>query len=85
VSFEALKRQYRADSESRMTRPKACLQCRTVKMRCVVEERAATCERCTRKSLDCVFREHRRGRKPGTRFAISEPPEVMNDMVVDVS
>ncbi|KAJ4050763.1 hypothetical protein NW761_005560 [Fusarium oxysporum] len=25
------------------------------------------CERCTRKALDCIFREHRRGRKPGTK------------------
>ncbi|KAF5643384.1 uncharacterized protein FTJAE_3184 [Fusarium tjaetaba] len=26
------------------------------------------CERCTRKALDCIFREHRRGRKPGTKI-----------------
>ncbi|KAF5978891.1 hypothetical protein FCOIX_5602 [Fusarium coicis] len=27
------------------------------------------CERCTRKALDCIFREHRRGRKPGTKVS----------------
>ncbi|KAF5712414.1 hypothetical protein FMUND_8509 [Fusarium mundagurra] len=26
------------------------------------------CERCTRKALDCIFREHRRGRKLGTKL-----------------
>ncbi|KAF4835220.1 Protein priB [Colletotrichum tropicale] len=48
---------------------KACLPCRTVKMRCVVEENETICARCSRKSLNCVFQDHRRGRKPGTRIA----------------
>ncbi|KAF5504925.1 Protein priB [Colletotrichum siamense] len=48
---------------------KACLPCRTVKMRCVVEENETICVRCSRKSLNCVFQDHRRGRKPGTRIA----------------
>lgn len=30
----------------------------------------AVCRRCARKSLDCVFRPHQRGRKPGTRYVI---------------
>ncbi|CAI6065566.1 unnamed protein product, partial [Clonostachys chloroleuca] len=29
---------------------------------------ASRCERCAKRSIDCVFQEHRRGRKPGTRI-----------------
>lgn len=31
----------------------------------------ASCQRCVRKSLDCVYRDHRRGRKPGTKSVAS--------------
>ncbi|PYH92571.1 hypothetical protein BO71DRAFT_357044 [Aspergillus ellipticus CBS 707.79] len=47
----------------------ACLPCRKVKMKCVIATHAMECNRCVRKSLDCTFREHRRGRKPGTRLS----------------
>ncbi|KAJ6097540.1 hypothetical protein N7499_001914 [Penicillium canescens] len=46
----------------------ACLACRRVKMKCTMTLDAVKCDRCVRKSLDCMFREHRRGRKPGTRL-----------------
>ncbi|KAL4893595.1 hypothetical protein BDV59DRAFT_177663 [Aspergillus ambiguus] len=46
----------------------ACLPCRKVKMRCVTTENTGKCDRCTRKSLECTFRQHRRGRKPGMRL-----------------
>jgi hypothetical protein len=62
-----------SDADWLMIRPKACLQCRTVKMRCAVEGAGAKCERCARKSLDCIFQEHRRGRKHGVRFVSSKP------------
>ncbi|EXL45204.1 hypothetical protein FOCG_12613 [Fusarium oxysporum f. sp. radicis-lycopersici 26381] len=46
----------------------ACIQCRRVKMKCrPMGQDTSKCERCTRKALDCIFREHRRGRKPGTK------------------
>jgi hypothetical protein len=45
----------------------ACLACRRIKIRCRVSGDSAVCERCSRKSLECVFQKHRRGRKPGTR------------------
>ncbi|KAH0489779.1 hypothetical protein TgHK011_001277 [Trichoderma gracile] len=35
---------------------------------------ASKCERCARKSLDCVFQRHRRGRKPGTKIAKRNTP-----------
>ncbi|KAJ0426576.1 fungal-specific transcription factor domain-containing protein [Aspergillus carlsbadensis] len=47
---------------------KACLACRKVKMKCVTSEGGSTCDRCSRKSLPCVVREHCRGRKPGMRL-----------------
>ncbi|KAH8807279.1 hypothetical protein F5884DRAFT_788875 [Xylogone sp. PMI_703] len=46
----------------------ACLECRKVKMRCRLDKGDTVCERCARKSFECVFREHRRGRKPGTKI-----------------
>ncbi|KAH7034594.1 uncharacterized protein B0I36DRAFT_360100 [Microdochium trichocladiopsis] len=47
----------------------ACLACRKIKMRCIVPAAGeAKCQRCARKSIDCIFRQHRRGRKPGTRI-----------------
>lgn len=48
----------------------ACLPCRRVKMKCRLgSQPASKCERCARKSLDCVFQQHRRGRKPGTKIS----------------
>ncbi|EHK18636.1 uncharacterized protein TRIVIDRAFT_204757 [Trichoderma virens Gv29-8] len=48
----------------------ACLPCRKVKMKCRQgSQPASKCERCARKSLDCVFQQHRRGRKPGTKIS----------------
>ncbi|KAL4904747.1 hypothetical protein BDW74DRAFT_168325 [Aspergillus multicolor] len=53
----------------------ACLSCRKVKMKCVTTTESGKCDRCTRKTLTCVFREHCRGRKPGMRQAgVPEPP-----------
>ena len=41
----------------------ACLPCRRVKMKCRLDGNATTCTRCNRKGLDCLFMQHRRGRK----------------------
>lgn len=46
----------------------ACLPCRKVKMKCVSSGAGEKCSRCARKSLPCVFQQHCRGRKPGTRY-----------------
>ncbi|KAL2819720.1 hypothetical protein BJX63DRAFT_381528 [Aspergillus granulosus] len=51
---------------------KACLSCRKVKMKCVTSEGSGKCDRCSRKSLPCVVREHCRGRKPGMRLTRKE-------------
>lgn len=40
-------------------------------MKCQLPPGEIICERCARKSFQCIFREHRRGRKPGTRSAKS--------------
>ncbi|KAL4881817.1 hypothetical protein BJY04DRAFT_207301 [Aspergillus karnatakaensis] len=47
----------------------ACLPCRKVKMKCATTRGKTACDRCSRKALECLFREHRRGRKPGVRLA----------------
>jgi hypothetical protein len=40
-----------------------------VKMKCHLDEGGERCARCDRKSLDCVFKQHRRGRRLGMRSA----------------
>ncbi|KAF5538694.1 hypothetical protein FPHYL_12471 [Fusarium phyllophilum] len=40
------------------------------------------CERCTRKALDCIFREHRRGRKPGTKISKAKKAPTMSPQSV---
>ncbi|OKL59898.1 hypothetical protein UA08_04538 [Talaromyces atroroseus] len=54
------------DSEAtRMTSVRACLPCRRVKMRCCPVVGSAKCERCLRKSMECVsYVQRKRGRKP---------------------
>jgi hypothetical protein len=54
-------------------------------MKCRSVTGAAKCDRCARKSLDCVFRQHRRGRRPlikhETRRTVPDeqaPPQVEN-------
>jgi hypothetical protein len=37
-------------------------------MKCRLSQDSTKCDRCTRKSLDCVFQQHRRGRKLGARL-----------------
>ncbi|UPX14897.1 uncharacterized protein EKO05_0005368 [Ascochyta rabiei] len=46
----------------------ACLQCRKVKMKCHKTAQDTRCVRCTRKSLQCDFLGHRRGRKRGFKL-----------------
>ncbi|KAK2002618.1 fungal-specific transcription factor domain-containing protein [Colletotrichum falcatum] len=62
--------QHRTGKPSPNSKPaaKACLQCRSVKLKCVTSGNETICERCDRKSLNCIFQDHRRGRRPGTRF-----------------
>ncbi|KAL4940478.1 fungal-specific transcription factor domain-containing protein [Aspergillus oleicola] len=47
-------------------------------MKCATSERGSSsngkCDRCVRKSLQCVFREHCRGRKPGMRRKTDSDP-----------
>lgn len=45
-------------------------------MKCRQSSPDSPCERCARKSLSCVFQEHRRGRKPGTRFVTYQTSEL---------
>src|SRR5690242_8650021 len=48
----------------------ACLECRSVKIKCRLSPLHDICDRCQSKSLRCVFERHRRGRKPGTRYEL---------------
>ena len=56
-----------AMSSNNAASARACLACRSIKVKCMIQYGEAVCRRCSRKSLDCVFRPHQRGRKVGTR------------------
>ncbi|KAH7129013.1 hypothetical protein EDB81DRAFT_906799, partial [Dactylonectria macrodidyma] len=49
----------------------ACLPCRKIKVKCTPSDGNvdSRCDRCSRKSLECIFQKHRRGRKVGTRIS----------------
>ncbi|KAF7922330.1 uncharacterized protein EAE97_011072 [Botrytis byssoidea] len=53
---------------SKLSSQIACLTCRSVKLKCKSTSFDEKCERCKRKSLECIFEQHRRGRKPGTKI-----------------
>lgn len=50
-------------------------------MRCKREPSSELCERCVRKSIECVFEKHRRGRKPGTRIIKKRQEQTLPDDV----
>ncbi|CAE6361863.1 unnamed protein product [Rhizoctonia solani] len=63
------------------TRGRACTECRSIKVKCDNQHTMldGPCARCTRLSLECVYREKKRGRKPrhGNPYAGDGPSEIM--------
>lgn len=62
----------------------ACLSCRRVKMKCCVVQ-GSICERCRRKSLECVFRQHRRGRQRTTKLKNIATPRAIDKGSIEQS
>lgn len=48
-----------------------------------LDQGATQCDRCTRKSLECVFRKHRRGRRPAVKASLSEQDSTPTNTNVD--
>lgn len=46
----------------------ACLECRLAKVRCLPSDDADTCQRCQRFNFECLFVQHKRGRKPKSKL-----------------
>ncbi|EPQ30307.1 uncharacterized protein PFL1_02423 [Pseudozyma flocculosa PF-1] len=46
----------------------ACLECRLAKVRCLPSADSDNCQRCQRFSFDCLFVQHKRGRKPKSKL-----------------
>jgi hypothetical protein len=57
---------------------KACLSCRSRKVRCDVVNGGVPCTNCRLDELDCVLKESNRGRKPGTVTRPRAPAAVMS-------
>lgn len=51
-------------------------------MKCLLESPNTICDRCTRKSLDCVFEKHRRGRK-STRYRPVPPKTALYGLILN--
>ncbi|CAE6451927.1 unnamed protein product, partial [Rhizoctonia solani] len=62
-------------------RGRACTECRSIKVKCENQHTMldGPCARCTRLSLECVYQEKKRGRKPrhGNPYAVDGPSEIM--------
>ncbi|CAE6497110.1 unnamed protein product [Rhizoctonia solani] len=63
------------------TRGRACTECRSIKVKCENQHSMleGPCARCIRLSLECVYREKKRGRKPrhGNPYTGDGPSEIM--------
>ncbi|TKY89697.1 hypothetical protein EX895_001482 [Sporisorium graminicola] len=46
----------------------ACLECRLAKVRCLPSDDEGSCQRCQRFSFECLFVQHKRGRKPKSKL-----------------
>ncbi|SNX85682.1 related to PRIB protein [Melanopsichium pennsylvanicum] len=46
----------------------ACLECRLAKVRCLPSDDSENCQRCQRFSFECLFVQHKRGRKPKSKL-----------------
>ncbi|SPO29387.1 related to PRIB protein [Ustilago trichophora] len=46
----------------------ACLECRLAKVRCLPSNESDNCQRCQRFNFECLFVQHKRGRKPKSKL-----------------
>uniref|UniRef100_V5ENX8 Zn(2)-C6 fungal-type domain-containing protein n=2 Tax=Kalmanozyma brasiliensis (strain GHG001) TaxID=1365824 RepID=V5ENX8_KALBG len=46
----------------------ACLECRLAKVRCLPSDDSEDCQRCQRFNFECLFVQHKRGRKPKSKL-----------------
>lgn len=46
----------------------ACLECRLAKVRCLPSSESDNCQRCHRFNFECLFVQHKRGRKPKSKL-----------------
>lgn len=46
----------------------ACLECRLAKVRCLPSNESEHCQRCHRFNFECLFVQHKRGRKPKSKL-----------------
>lgn len=46
----------------------ACLECRLAKVRCLPSSDSENCQRCQRFNFECLFVQHKRGRKPKSKL-----------------
>lgn len=46
----------------------ACLECRLAKVRCLPSDESENCQRCHRFNFECLFVQHKRGRKPKSKL-----------------
>ncbi|CAH0035454.1 unnamed protein product [Clonostachys rhizophaga] len=69
---------YSGDRLGKRRSSKACLSCRSRKVRCDVVNGGVPCTNCRLDELDCVLKESNRGRKPGSVTRPRVPAAVMS-------
>lgn len=71
VASSAVKDESPIKKETPVEKPRggqACLECRLAKVRCLPSPDSDSCQRCQRFKFDCLFVQHKRGRKPKSKL-----------------
>ncbi|GAA5826547.1 hypothetical protein JCM11251_002421 [Rhodosporidiobolus azoricus] len=62
------------DKQGKDRQNEACTACRAVKRRCINTGDHTPCKRCQKQNLECVYFQHKRGRKAGASTGASTGP-----------
>lgn len=66
----AVKKEFRQESipSEKPRGGQACLECRLAKVKCLPSDELENCQRCHRFNFECLFVQHKRGRKPKSKL-----------------
>ena len=67
-STPLVKREHPSTPSEKPRGGQACLECRLAKVRCLASDDSESCQRCQRFSFECLFVQHKRGRKPKSKL-----------------
>lgn len=68
ASMPLVKKEHPSTPSEKPRGGQACLECRLAKVRCLPSDDSESCQRCRRFSFECLFVQHKRGRKPKSKL-----------------